>query len=119
MPISYTDVRRLALAFPGVSEGRAYGGPSLHLGRKFLGRLKEDGETLVLRIDPTRRDALLENAPDAFFLTDHYRPYPYVLVNLLAVNGSALQPLVEQAWRMVASKRMIAAYEKSRSTKRT
>jgi len=70
MQISYTDVR-LALTFPGVSEGYAYGGPSLHVGRKFLGRLKEDGEILVLKIDPTRRDALLKNAPDAFFLTDH------------------------------------------------
>ena len=117
MPISYTDVRRLALTFPGVSEGHAYGGPSLHVGRKFLGRLREDGETLVLKIDPSRRDALLKNAPDAFFLTDHYRPYPYVLVNLLAVNRSALQPLVEHAWRMVASKRVIAAYGKSRSSK--
>jgi hypothetical protein len=117
MAISYTDVRRHALTFPGVSEGHAYGGPSLHVGRKFLGRLKEDGETLVLKIDPARRDALLKSAPDAFFLTDHYRPYPYVLVNLLAVNKSALQPLVEQAWRMVASKRVVAAYEKSRSSK--
>jgi hypothetical protein len=119
MPISYTDVRRLALTFPGVSEGQAYGGPSLHVGRKFLARLKEDGETLVLKIDLIKRNALLESAPDAFFLTDHYRPYPYVLVNLLAVNMSALRPLVEQAWRMVATKRVIAAYEKSRSTKRT
>jgi len=119
MPINYTDVRRLALAFPGVSEGHAYSGPSLHVGRKFLGRLKKDGETLVLKIDPTRREALLESEPDAFFLTDHYRPYPYVLVNLLAVNRSALQPLVEQAWRMVASKRLIAAYEKARSPNQT
>jgi hypothetical protein len=119
MAISYTEVRRLALTFPAVSEGHAYGGPSLHVGRKFLGRLKEDGETLVLKIDPTRRDALLESEPDAFFLTDHYRPYPYVLVNLLAVNRSALQPLVEHAWRMVASKRLIAAYEKARSTNQT
>jgi hypothetical protein len=57
MPISYKDVCRLALALPGVSEGHAYGGPSLHVGRKFLARLKEDGETLVLKIDPSRRDA--------------------------------------------------------------
>jgi hypothetical protein len=119
MPINYTEVCQLALTFPGVSEGRAYGGPSLHVGRKFLGRLKEDGETLVLKIDPATRDALLERTPDAFFLTDHYRPHPYVLVNLLAVNRSVLQPLIEQAWRMVASKRVIATYEKSHSIKQT
>jgi hypothetical protein len=113
MSVTYQRVCQLALAFPGVSQGRAYGGPSLHVGRKFLGRLKEDGETLVLKIDPLAREALLERAPDAFFLTDHYRAYPYVLVNLLAVNESVLEPLIEQAWRMVASKRAISAYEQS------
>jgi hypothetical protein len=118
MPVTYKEVCQYALALPGVSEGNAYGGPSLHVGRKFLGRLKEDGETLVLKADLSVRDALLESAPDAFFLTDHYRPYPFVLVNLLAVRRSTLQPLIEQAWRVVASKRAIATYEKSRrSTK--
>jgi hypothetical protein len=117
MPTTYNEIRRIALALPGVSEGNAYGGPSLHLGRKFLGRLKEGSETLVLKIHPSRRDALLESQPDAFFLTEHYRPYPYVLVNLLVVDALALQPLIEQAWRMVASKRAISAYEKSRSGK--
>ena len=89
------------------------------MGRKFLSRLKEDGETLVLKIDPATRDALLERMPDAFFPTDHYRPHPYVLGNLLAANRSVLQPLIEQAWRMVASKRVIATYEKSHSIKET
>jgi hypothetical protein len=119
MPTTYNEIRQLALALPGVSEGNAYGGPSLHVGRKFLGRLKEDGETLVLKIDPTRRDALLECEPDRFFLTEHYRPHPYVLVNLLAVDAVALRPFIEQAWRMMVSKRAISAYEKSRNRKET
>ena len=112
MATTYDQVRQIALAFPGVSEGRAYGGPSLHVGRKFLGRLREDGETLVLKVALTDRDGLLESAPDAFFLTDHYRPHPYVLVNLLAVEPRILRRLMEQAWRMTASKRVIAAYAK-------
>ena len=116
MSITYKEVVRFALALPDVSEGNAYGGPSLHVGRKFLGRLKEDGETFVLKIDLSARETLLERAPDAFFLTDHYRPHPFVLVNLLAVQPSVLQPLIEQAWRMVASKRAISRYEKSRGS---
>ena len=112
MPFTYDQVRRAALALPGVSEGRAYGGPSLHVGRKFLARLREDGETLVLKVALGKRDHLLESAPDAFFLTDHYRPHPYVLVNLLAVESGTLRPLIEEAWRMIASKRAISSYEK-------
>lgn len=107
----------MALAFPGVSEGRAYGGPSLHVGRKFLGRLREDGETLVLKVAFAERDSLLESAPDAFFLTDHYRPHPYVLVNLLSVESGTLRRLIERAWHMTASKRAISLYEKTRDEK--
>jgi hypothetical protein len=49
MPATYDRVRQIALSFPGVVEGRSYGTPSLHVGRKFMGWLKEDGETLVIR----------------------------------------------------------------------
>jgi hypothetical protein len=76
MAVTYDQVRQIALGWPNVSEGQAYGGPSLHVGRKFLGRLREDGETLVLKVDPAKRPELLEKLPDAFFLTDHYRAYP-------------------------------------------
>ncbi|HEU5312603.1 MAG TPA: MmcQ/YjbR family DNA-binding protein [Candidatus Udaeobacter sp.] len=118
MPISYNEVRQFALALPGVSERRAYRGPSLHVGRKFLGRLREDGETFVLKIDPTDRTQLLEISPDAFFLTEHYRPYPYVLVNLLAVKPATLKPLIERAWRMIVSKKAILAYDASARSSR-
>lgn len=115
LPVSttYDEVRRLLLALPGGEEGQAYGGPSLHVGRKFLGRLLEDGETLVLKIDPVERDRLLERAPDAFFLTHHYRSHPYILINLPSVDRVLLRRLVERAWRMVASKRAITLYEKT------
>jgi hypothetical protein len=113
MSVTYDQVRQFALALPGVSERRAYGGPSLHVGRKFLGRLREDGETFVLKIDAAERTRLMERDPDAFFLTDHYRPYPYVLVNLLVVQPNTLRKLIEEAWRTVASKRAISAFDSS------
>ena len=113
MSITYDQVRQFALTLPGMLEGRAYGGASLHVGRKFMGRLREDGETLVLKIDPTSRVRLMEREPDALYLTEHYRPHPYVLIDLLAVNPSTLRKLIEEAWRMVAPKRMISAYDTS------
>lgn len=111
MALNYDQVRQLALSLPGVSEGNAYGGPSLHVGRKFMGRLREDGETLVLKVDLAERERLLESEPDTFFITDHYRDRPLVLINLLAVQRETLQRLMAGAWRMVASKRAIAEYD--------
>lgn len=111
MALSYDQVRQLALSLPGVSEGRAYGGPSLHVGRKFMGRLREDGETLVLKVDLAERELLLESEPDTFFVNDHYRDHPLVLINLLAVQQDTFHRLLVGAWRIVASKRTVAAYE--------
>ena len=119
MALTYDEVRRIALAFPGVREGRAYGGPSLHVGRKFLGRLREDGETLVLKVALDERAGLLERSPHAFFLTDHYRAHPYVLVNLLAIESRALRRLIERAWYMTASKGAILLYEKRSTAQKT
>ena len=114
MAVTYDQVRQLALVWPGVVEGQAYGGPSLHVGRKFLGRLRDDGETFVLKVDLAERECLLNDASGAFYLTDHYRDHPLVLVNLLAAEQGGLARLIGQAWRSLAGKRAVANYDAHR-----
>ena len=111
MPFSYAKVVQVALALPGVKEGRSYGTPSLHVGKKFMGRLRDDGETLVIRTSIDDREKLMHSDPDTFHLTDHYRNYPYVLVNLLAIREVDLRRVVERAWRLVASPTLVARHE--------
>jgi len=53
----------------------------------------------------------LRSAPDTFFITDHYRDYPWVLVRLAAIERADLATLIEDAWRRVASKRAIDAHD--------
>ena len=112
MPVTYDTVRACALALPGVEEGLAYGTPSLHVGRKLLGRLREDGETLVLKVDPVDRTRLFEGLPDTFYTTDHYRDHPVMLVNLPGLDAQTLPGLIAAAWRCVAPKRLLAASTK-------
>jgi hypothetical protein len=57
--VTFDTARELALALPGVEEGTSYGTPALKAGRKLMARLREDGETLVVRIDLVARDLLL------------------------------------------------------------
>ena len=49
--VTYETAVRLAMALPGVEEGTSYGTPSLKVRKKLLTRLREDGETLVVRVD--------------------------------------------------------------------
>jgi len=111
MPATFDRVAHYARQFPGVKEGASFGTPALHVGKKFMARLKEDGETLVIRCPMEQRTELLAAYPDVFFMTDHYRDYAAVLVNLMAVRDAMLRERVEQAWRMLASPKVIAKWE--------
>ena len=110
-PVDYDTVREIAARFPGVQEGTSYGTPALKVRGKLLARLREDGRTLVLKCDFVQREMLMQAAPDAFFLTDHYRDYPLVLIDLPKVSRKALPGLLEGAWRPLAGKKLLAEYD--------
>jgi hypothetical protein len=102
-------VCEMATKLAGVEEGTSYGTPALHVRKKLIARLKEDGETIAIRIDLFDREALIELDPEAFYVTDHYRNYPAMLVRLKTVRRDLLQRLVEDAWRRQAPKALLDA----------
>lgn len=110
-------VRKMALTLPGVTEGVCFGTPAFYLRKKLMLRLREDGETLVVKFPPQEREEAIEKQPDIFSVTDHYENYPVVLVSLLAVGENMLSGLIEDAWRMLASRKQIAAFEADRPNK--
>jgi hypothetical protein len=105
--VSFPEVSELGKALPGVIESTSYGTPALKVDGKLLARLKEDGETLVLRMDFVNRDLLLRAEPDLFFLTDHYLNYPSILIRLNQVTRRRIAELLEDAWRLVAPRRLL------------
>ena len=75
-------------------------------------RMRTNPDALVVRtIDLADRDALLKGDPDVFFITPHYEGYPAVLVRLEAVDPAKLAELIEDAWRLQAAKRVVAAFD--------
>jgi hypothetical protein len=100
----------LAMELPEVQEGTSFGTPALHVRRKFLARLKEDGKTVAIRVDFLDRDVLLQLDPKAFFLTDHYRPYPAMLVRLEEARPELMKRLLEEAWRRQAPRSLVAGW---------
>jgi len=110
--VTFDTVRQLALALPGVEEGTSYGTPAFRVRGKFLVRLREDGESLAVRISFDTREVLMAAKPEVFFLTDHYLGYPSVLVRLSTVEPAELQSVLEEAWRQSAPKRLVAEFER-------
>ena len=68
--------------------------------------------TLVVKMAIEERDAFLADAPETYYLTDPYRPYPVVLVRLSQIDQGALRDLLTLAWRLVAGR--TAARKRSR-----
>jgi hypothetical protein len=100
-PITYDIVRRMALTFPNVEESTSYGTPALKVkGKLFIRwRNEEDPDTIVLKMPFEQREGLMAEEPETYFITDHYRNYPWVLVRLSKVHPDALHDLLQIGYR--------------------
>jgi hypothetical protein len=111
MSLTCNAVRRLGLALPGVEESTSYGTPALKVNGRLMTRLWEDGRTLVMKTTFEERDALMAEAPETYYVTDHYLDYPWVLIRLPKADAGAVNDLLHAAHR-------IASSEKRRSRKK-
>jgi hypothetical protein len=100
MKVTYDTVREIALALPNVEEGASYGTPALKIKKKMFVRLKEDGETIVLKTSYEEREELIAHDPETYFITDHYLNYPYILVSLKSVHPDALKELIRASYNL-------------------
>jgi hypothetical protein len=104
-PIDFDAVRRIGLSLPDVEEGTAYGSPALKVRGKLLTCLpvhrSAEPDSLAVRIEFEKRSVLMASVPDTYYLTDHYRNYPIVLVRLSRIGLDELQNLLQMAWQFV------------------
>jgi hypothetical protein len=95
--LSLSAIRLAVRALPGVEEGTSYGTPAWRHRGKFLARLHQDGESIVLKVGNETRDHLLQADPQTFFVTDHYIGYPMVLARLDRLSATDLKRLLLRA----------------------
>jgi len=98
-PVTYETIRRLGLTLPNVEESTSYGTPALKVNKQLFVRLHQDLDKVVFKMPFDRREELMAGDPETYFITDHYRDYPYVLVSLANVREEALRDLLNTAYR--------------------
>jgi hypothetical protein len=108
--LTWDDVVRIGLELPEVEVGTAFGCPALRVRGAFMCRVREDGETLVVRCDPDERPFLIEAHEGVLFVTPGYRNWPLVLVALPRADEQLVRELVEDAWVERAPKRLVSAF---------
>jgi hypothetical protein len=112
--VTFDEVSKLALELPGVARSTSWGTAALKVDGKMFVRLKEDGETIVLKMDIVSRDLVIKAQPKIFYITDHYRDWPYVLVRMAEIRTPQVRELLEDSWRLVAPKKRQVAFDSSR-----
>jgi hypothetical protein len=125
--LNFDTVREIALAFADIVDGTAYGAPALKLGGKLLACVptnrSAEPNSIVVWIDIEQRAELLRQCPDIYYITDHYRPHPTVLVRLPKITRTDLRGLLRDAHRFAAMSasrpRSAVARRKKRSTRST
>jgi hypothetical protein len=99
----FERVRQAALRIPGLEESRAWNGPCLKADKKIAAIMAvhksvEPGSLAVV-VGEDARDELIAEAPDIYYVTDHYVPWPVVLVRLAKVDEETLRGLLIMAAR--------------------
>lgn len=122
---THDQVRAICRQLPGAAEGDGRFG----FGVEVKGKVKGFCWTWMERVDPKKarvenprvlavrvpglvaKELLLEADKRCLFDEPHYNGYPAVLVRLDEIEPEALEPLLVEAWRCMADKKAVAAFD--------
>jgi len=103
--VDFETVRSIGAALTDVKDASSSRGTALKLKGKLLAckaiNKSAEPNSLMVRISLDRREALLAQNADTYYLTDHYRPYPAILVRLSRIRRPALEDLLTESWEFV------------------
>ena len=104
--ITKAEARKIMLSLPGTDERLWFREPSVFIHDRFLAKTHKKEDAVVLQIGSMEmRDMMLEAEPRLFYITDHYRNFPFVLIRLSALTKTVLKEmLVGRAAQLAAMK---------------
>ncbi len=103
--IDFDTVREIGLSLPDVEESTTYGSPALKMRGKLLTCIpvnrSVEPNSLAVSLDFDKRAVLTASVPQTYYVTDHYRDHPIVLVRMSRIGRDELRNLLELAWQFV------------------
>ena len=110
--VTPAQFKKIAGSFPEAHEKESYGNPAFFIAKKFFTRYRKTDDSVVFIVDSMEtRDMMLELDPKTYFITDHYKDYPSVLVRMERITPDELKLMLERRWRQIAPKKLVRAIE--------
>ena len=104
--MTFSELSEMLLSWPLVEASTSYGTPSFKVRGKLLTRLREDGDSLLIKgVGPEERETLCEAFPDLYYFTDHYRDYPMVLIRLSRADREIVAAMLDRTYQMLLPKK--------------
>ncbi len=115
--MDFDDVIRIGSELPDVEVSTSYGTPALKVRGKAFCRLwgaeeherkgPVDGEVLVVFVELAEKRAWIETSDGALFDQAHYQGHGSMLVRLDVVDSDLLADVLEQSYRLKASRTLL------------
>ncbi len=106
--LTFDSLKRIARTLPEVSESTIHGKAALKVSGKLLACVpvhsSAEAGCAAVRIDFVQRARLLNESPETYYVTNHYIPYPMVLVRLARIGRNELENLLRRSWEFVTAK---------------
>ncbi len=95
MSLTRSEAWKIILAVPGAENRLWFNQPSGFIHDRFLAKVHHKEEAVTLQVGSMEmRDMMLEAEPRLFYITDHYRKFPFVLIRLKALTAKVLKEIV-------------------------
>ena len=103
MALTKAEARKIMLAIPGTDERLWFREPSVFIHDRFLAKTHKKEDAVTMQVGSMEmRDMMLEAEPDLFYITDHYRNFPFVLARLKALTKTSFKAMLEGRARQLA-----------------
>ena len=93
--VSKAEARKIMWSIPGTDERLWFNQPSVFIHDRFLAKTHHKEDAVTLQVGSMEmRDMMLEAEPGLFYITDHYRKFPFVLIRLSALTKAVLKDML-------------------------
>jgi hypothetical protein len=108
IPVNGDRFRKLALSFPEAVESSHMDHPDFRVRKRIFATLSVDETAGAVKCGPPNLDLLVQRDPETFRNAWGGR---WLGIDLARVDELEAKQLLEDAWRLVASKSVITAYD--------
>ena len=112
MGIRAATVRRFALSLPHAEERETWETATFRVRNKIFVMFSEHERHLWIKSDHDEQRALVATDPEAWFVPPYVGPSGWVGAVLSKADADEVRELIEEAWRMTAPQRLLAAFDR-------